>query len=162
MAKKAQKAKPAARPAPRRAKAKATTEGNERKAFVMISRKDLTSLLDQTNLFQKRASSANGSLGDLIKDYAQRKHLHRGAFRMFNRLWRMGQDDPAKLWVELAHFDDMRVKMGLDKIAERQGQLLPAIADEGETQTEEVGEVEETTGAFANYPRAVEERAGAA
>lgn len=125
-----------------------------KKAFPLIARNDLSRLLEQASIFQNRASTANGSLGELVRDYVKKKHLHAGAFRIINRWKRLGQRDPQALWLELAHIDDMREKANLDKLAKAQGQLLPAIDEEQQDTTEDANVV--------NYPREVEEQAGAA
>jgi hypothetical protein len=128
-----------------------------KKAFPLIARNDLNRLLEQCLMYQNRVSTAAGSMGELVRDYADKKHLHTGAFALIKRLHRLGNKDRGKLWLLLAHFDDMRGKSGLDRLAQEQGQLLPAIAEE-EQQSESEGEN------VVNYPqpREVEEQAGAA
>ncbi len=114
----------------RPARARPEADEGVKKAFPLIGRNDLNRLLEEAAIFHNRASSATGALGELIKDYVQKKHLHAGAFKIVNRWKKLGDDDPQKLWLELAHVDDMRAKAGIDRIAKAQGQLLPAIADE--------------------------------
>ncbi len=145
-------AKKARKTAPPKDKAAA-----KKKAFPLIARNDLSRLLEQASIYQNRASTANGSLGELVRDYVKKKHLHAGAFRIINRWKRLGQRDPAALWLELAHIDDMREKANLDRLAKEQGQLLPAIADEGEARGGD-----DASENVVNYPqpREVEERAG--
>src|SRR5262245_16441633 len=132
-----------------------------KKAFPLIARKDLNSLLEQCLIYQNRASTATGSMGELVREYADKKHLHTGAFSIIKRLHRLGNKDRGKLWLLLAHFDDMREKSGLDRLAQEQGQLLPAIA-EGETSVDEVLQDTEAADNVVDYPqpREVEERAG--
>jgi hypothetical protein len=127
-----------------------------KKAFPLIARKDLNSLLEQCLIYQNRASTATGSMGELVREYADKKHLHPGAFGYIKRLHRMGNKDRGKLWLFLAHFDDMREKSGLDRLAQEQGQLLPAISEETEAQEPEAPEN------VVTYPQAreVEEQAG--
>jgi hypothetical protein len=157
----------------RRGRPPAARKGDEgvKKAFPLIGRNDLNRLLEEAAIYHNRASSATGALGELIKDYVQKKHLHAGAFRIVNRWKKMGDDDPQKLWLELAHVDDMREKSGLDRIAKAQGQLLPAIADEPQKRAEpeptepEIDDEPEAASEpkedrVMNYPREVEERAG--
>jgi hypothetical protein len=135
-----------------------------KKAFPLIARNDLNRLLEQVAIFQNRAGTANSSAAELISTYVKSKHLHAGAFRTINRWKKLGDRDPQALWLELAHIDDMREKAGLDRIAKAQGQLLPAIADEGEYETKaEPQDVTENEN-VVNYPqpREVEEKAGAA
>jgi hypothetical protein len=124
-----------------------------KKAFPLVARKDLNTLLEQCLIYQNRASTATGSMGELVREYADKKHLHTGAFAIIKRLHRLGNKDRGKLWILLAHFDDMREKSGLDRLAQEQGQLLPAIADE-EAPTEDTNVVDYP------QPRDVEERAG--
>lgn len=144
MAKKARKAAP---PKEKASKGK--------KAFPLIARGDLSKLLEQANIYQNRSSTAQGSLREMIGEAVKKKHLHSGAFSLINRLWRMGGRDPQALWLMLAHFDDMREKCGLDRIAKAQGQLLPAInEDEGEEAPKAENVVDYP------QPREVEERAG--
>jgi hypothetical protein len=143
-------------------------EEGDRKAFPLIGRNDLRRLLEEAAILGNRASSANGSRSDLIAEYVKSKHLHAGAFRTIARWAKLGEDDPQKLWLELAHIDDMREKAGIDRMAKAQGQLLPAIADEVEDAKEadepqepdDEAEAEPKDEKTRNYPREVEERAG--
>jgi hypothetical protein len=138
-------------------------------AFPLIGRNDLRRLIEETAILKNRASSSVGSCNELIKEYVQNKHLHAGAFRIVSRWAKLGNDDPQKLWLELAHLDDMREKAGIDRMAKAQGQLLPAIADEAQD-AKEAGEAKEADDEAEaepeddkrNYPREVEEQAGAA
>jgi hypothetical protein len=130
-----------------------------KKAFPLIARKDLNSLLEQCLIYQNRASTATGSMGELIRDYADKKHLHTGAFSIIKRLHRLGNKDRGKLWLMLAHFDDMREKSGLDRLAQEQGQLLPAIAEANAEEGTEAEAGPENVTSFPQ-PREVEERAG--
>lgn len=148
----------AKRAAPRAAKA-AKPGKPVKKAFPLIGKNDLNRLLEQVAIFQNRAGTANSSAGELIGEYVKGKHLHAGAFRSINRLKKLGVRDPQALWLELAHFDDMREKAGLDRLAKEQGQLLPAIADEAEDYETKADSDSENV---LSYPREVEEQAGAA
>ena len=111
----------------------------------LISSRDLTTLMKQCSSYQDKAATATGHMGELVREYAEHKNLHRGAFSIIKRLYRMGKTDSGKLWLLLAHFDDYRAKLGLDRIAKEQGQLLPA------------GTEEEKKPPKRTYPRAVEE-----
>jgi hypothetical protein len=126
-----------------------------KKAFPMVGKNDLNKLLEEVAIFQNRASTATGSMGELVKSYVQKKHLHAGAFRFINRLYKIGERDPQALWLFLAHFDDMRTKSGLDRIAKAQGQLLPAIDEDTSDEVNEDNNVVDYP-----QPREVEERAG--
>src|SRR5436190_88582 len=117
---------------PKASKAEKPSKKAEKKAFPLIARNDLNRLLEQCLVYQNRASTATGSMGELVRDYADKKHLHTGAFGIIKRLHNLGNKDRGKLWILLAHFDDMRAKSGLDRLAQEQGQLLPAISEEGE------------------------------
>lgn len=153
-------AKKAAKRAPAPKASKARKDGKEtKKAFPLVARNDLNRLLEQVAIYQNRAGTANSSAGELISNYVKSKHLHAGAFRTINRWKKLGARDPQALWLELAHIDDMREKAGIDRIAKAQGQLLPAIADEEEQETES-----DESENVVNYPqpREVEEKAGAA
>lgn len=112
------KAKPAPEPAP------------EQRAIAMITEGNLTTLMRQVLKHQNDVSTASGNLGDLVRDYADKKNLHKGAFADIKKLYRMGKKDPGKLWLHLAHLDDMRKKLKLDELAGDQGQLVDAGTDE--------------------------------
>lgn len=122
------KAKPKAK-AKSKPKAKAKPIKQEG-AIQMITQGNLVTLINRCVVLQKNVSNASGDMGDLIRDYAENKALHRGAFRHIKALFIMGKKDPSKLWLHLAHFDDMRAKLGLDEIAEVQGQLVEAGVEE--------------------------------
>jgi hypothetical protein len=132
-----------------------------KKAFPMVAKQDLNKLLEQCLIYQNRASTATGNMGELVREYADKKHLHTGAFAIIKRLHRLGNKDRGKLWLLLAHFDDMREKSGLDKLAQEQGQLLPAI-EEDEVISTVVEGIEESVGNVVDYPqpREVDEQAG--
>jgi hypothetical protein len=104
----------------------------------MTSANVLKSLVAQCSNLQDRASEAAGSMGELIREASEKKGLHRGAFAITKRLYFMGKKNPGKLWLLLAHLDDQREKLGLDKLAEEQGQLVSAgTEDEAEEGYEE-------------------------
>ena len=93
-----------------------------------MSQRDLRALMDQCVNYENKAATATGHMGELVREYAEKKNLHNGAFAMVKKLCRMGQKDPSKLWLILAHFDDYRQKLGVDRMAKEQGQLLPSGA----------------------------------
>ena len=126
-----------------------------KKAFPMVGQRALMALLERCLILQDRASTATGNMGELVREAVEGQHLHGPAFGIIKRLHRLGSKDPGKLWLLLAHFDDMRAKSGLDRLAKEQGQLLPAIADEGQDLTEQQNE-----NVVPWEPREVEERAG--
>jgi len=115
----------------------------------LVSQRDLRGLLQQCESYQKKVDNASGHLSELIADYVTKKNLHRGAFRIARRWARM---ERSELWLELAHLDDYRQKLGIDKLAKQQGQLLGPGMDEDEEQPENV----------ARLPRRVAESAGEA
>lgn len=124
----------------------------------MIAKGALETLMKQVMIFTNRVSTSSGDLGDLIRTYAEKKSLHKGAFSDIKKLYRMGKKDPGKLWLHLAHFDDMREKLKLDDLAEQQGQLVePGTEEDEETDTEtpiktddQVRQVAESAGAKLN------------
>ena len=65
------------RRAPTRAGKNAKSDKPVSKAFPLIGRNDLNSLLSQAAIYQHRASTANGSLGELIRGYVKKKHDRR-------------------------------------------------------------------------------------
>ena|SRR5436190_16229638 len=111
----------------------------------LVSQRDLRALMDQCISYENKAATATGHMGELVREYAEKKNLHNGAFAMVKKLCRMGQKDPSKLWLILAHFDDYRQKLGVDRMAKEQGQLLPAGTD-GNVERLRPREVEEAAG----------------
>ena len=89
----------------------------------MVSQRDLDALTKQCINYRTKAKSAAGHRSELIREYAETKNLHRGAWAWIEKLETL---EPGALWLWLAHFDDMRSKRGLDKRAKEQGQLLDA------------------------------------
>lgn len=137
-----------------KSKAKSKANGGEGvvsdsggKAIPMIAEGALRTLNKQMAKFQNDASTAAGSMGDLTRDYADKKNLHKGAYATMKMLNRMGNKDPGKLWLWLAHFDHMRKQEAfgqktdrtLDDIAQSQGQLLEPGVD-GEPEGDDAGE----------------------
>lgn len=123
----------------------ARRSANEAPPIKLVSGRDLRALADQCDNYKKKADSAQGNMRELIGEYVERKNLHKGAFAMIQRLRRK---EPGELWLWKAHFDDYWAKLGLEKIANTQGQL--------------VGSGTEYEEAEARGPRLVEEEAGAA
>ena len=82
-------------------------------------------------------------MGSLIKEAAEKQHLHKGAFGLWRRLHKMGLSDPTKLATFLAHFDYYRglaVKIGRTE--------HPSLDDRARSQLEmfdqaEAGEAED-------------------
>lgn len=144
-----------------KAKGKAAPAEKKNAVIKMISTGDLKSLTTQVNSYSDKISTASGHMGDLIGDYAERKHLHKGAFGFYRRLALMGKKDSAKLWLFLAHFDHMREVGKLDALAKEQGQLIGAGVD-GETENDETGAAENETDNVVTLttPREVDETAG--
>lgn len=138
--------------------ARSRAERPVKKAFPLVGRNDLNRLLEQVAIFQNRAGTANSSAAELVSTYVKSKHLHAGAFRVVNRWKKLGDRDPEALWLELAHVDDMRAKCGLDRIAQSQGQLLPAISDDLEPHGDTTEQQNENVVPWG--PRDVEEQAG--
>jgi len=135
-----------------------TDKKSVKKAFPMVAKSDLKRLLDQCLAYQNRASTATGSMGELVREYVDGKYLHAGAFALIKRLHRLGNKDAGKLWILLAHFDDMREKSGLDRLAKAQGQLLPAIAEDKPKRAKVVND--DTNVVDYPPPREVTEQAG--
>lgn len=128
----------------------------------LISAAALTTLIKQVMIYQGKVDTASGDLGDLVRDYKSGKGLHTGAFGDIKKLYRMGKKDPGKLWLHLAHFDDMRKKLKLDDMAAAQGQMVGSGVDEDEEGEEAPGK---QGGAGAqvhqlNAPRQTSEKAG--
>jgi hypothetical protein len=142
-----------------RAKPNGKAHPDKRPTVRLISRADLLSLLKQVGAYDDRAATASGHAGELVREYAEKKFLHRGAFSVAKRLAKMAKHDSSKLWLWLAHFDHMRATMKLDDMAKAQGQMLPAISEEDDD-SEETSKAADTWGNEETAPRAVEEQAG--
>jgi hypothetical protein len=95
----------------------------------LVSQRDLRALMDQCVNHESKAATAIGNSRELVGEYVKNKNLHAPAFALSKRLYRLGKRDPGKLWLMLAHFDDYREKLGIDRMAKEQGQLLPAGAE---------------------------------
>lgn len=113
----------------------------------LVSQRDLRALMEQCTGYESKAATATGHMGELVREYSEKKNLHRGAFAVVKKLYRMGRNDPGKLWLMLAHLDDYRAKLGIDRIAKEQAQMLPAGIDDDKV---------------VRMPREVEEVAGGA
>lgn len=130
--------------------------GGPKKVMGLIAGSALRTLIKSVTIMQNKASTAAGEMGDLIRTYAEKKNLHKGAFADIKKLHRMGTKDPAKLWLHLAHFDHMRKEAGLDDLADSQGEMLPPG-------TEEIDEPKSSTTeskAAERAPRLVPDTAG--
>ena len=124
--------------------AKRATE--EAPPIKLVSGRDLKALAEQCDGYRKRADAAQGNMRELIRQYVEKKNLHKQAFSTVMRLRRMESGD---LWLWKAHFDDYWNKLGLERPANQQGQLVGSGTEEDEEKV--------TRG-----PRLVEEEAGAA
>ena len=111
----------------------------------LVSARDLKALAEQCDGYKRKADVAQGHMRELIGEYAEKKNLHKQAFSTIQKCRRM---EPGELWLFKAHFDDYWAKLGLEKIANQQGQLVGAGIEEDE---------ESPRG-----PRLVEEEAGSA
>lgn len=98
-------AKPAAK------KAAAQPEGDH--ARQVIGEKSLRDLARLSDQCMDRAATASGQLGAAVREY-QEKGLDPVAFRIVNRLRRMGQRDPMKLTIVLDNIDYYRDALGID------------------------------------------------
>jgi hypothetical protein len=116
---------------------------DETPSIKLVSSRDLKALADQCDVYKKKADTSMGNLRELVGEYVEKKNLHKKAFGQIMKLRRM---EPSELWLWKAHFDDYWAKLGLEKIASQQGQLVGAGLDEDEPRG----------------PRLVEEEAGAA
>lgn len=111
----------------------------------LVSARDLRALAEDCDNYKRKADTAQGNMRELIGNYVEKKNLHKQAFSIIQRLRRM---EPGELWMWKAHFDDYWAKLGLEKVASSQGQLIGSGV-----------EVEETE---SRGPRLVGEEAGAA
>ena len=102
---------------------------------------------------ETKAATSMGNARELVGEAVRNKNLHPQAFSISKRLIRLGNRDPGALWLLLAYFDDYRQKLGIDKLAKEQTQMLPSGVDEEEG---------EETNVRRMVPRDVEEEAGAA
>lgn len=136
-------AKKSAAKKPKKAKSK---EKAQKQIIELVSEATLTSLLKSCLAMQNVISHKSGEMGDMIRNASESKGLHRGAFNAIKGLYRMGKKDGSKLWLYLAHFDDMRKKCGLDDLAAEQGELIEA--------TEQPKEKKKTKAKAAEAPTA--------
>ena len=122
----------------------AKRSADEGASIKLVSARDLKALAEQCDGYKRKSDVAQGHMRELIGEYVEKKNLHKQAFSTIQRLRRM---EPGELWLWRAHFDDYWTKLGLEKIATAQGQLVGAgTEDEAEPRG----------------PRLVEEEAGAA
>lgn len=103
--------------------------GGPKKPVRMVSEQDVNSLVNKCIARKEEVSTASGEIGRIVSDAVEKKGLHRGAFGAITKLVRMGRKDPAKLWLWLAHFDDMREKVKLDALAGSQEEMFGAGTD---------------------------------
>ncbi len=142
MAKKAKGGKPAAK-AKKPKGAEPTQPVKPSEAIQCTPLKDFEALARRCSSLQSQVSENSGTMGELIKDAAEKKHLHKGAFALWRKLDKMGKGDPGKLAAFLAHFDyyrDLKVKdKTLDDVAAEQDQMF-ARTEAGEGDEAEAGE----------------------
>jgi hypothetical protein len=110
----------------------------------LVSARDLKALAEQCDGYKRKSDVAQGHMRELVGEYVNKKNLHKQAFSTVQRLRRM---EPGELWLWKAHFDDYWTKLGLEKLANSQGQLIGPGADDEDS---------------PRGPRLVEEEAGAA
>ena len=65
-----------------------------KKAFPLVGKTDLNKLLARCFDYQNRASTATGAMGELVREYAETKHLHAGAFAIISGCTVSGDHDP--------------------------------------------------------------------
>jgi hypothetical protein len=102
---------------------------SEEAPIKLVSARDLKALAEQCDGYKRKADSAQGNMRELIGEYTEKKNLHKQAFSTIQRLRRM---EAGELWLWRAHFDDYWTKLGLEKIANSQGQLVGAGTDDEE------------------------------
>lgn len=103
----------------------------------MIPPKEFETLARRCKSLKNQVAETSGTMGELIKDAAEKKFLHRKAFSMFRSI--AGMEDN-KLAEFLAHFDYYRDIGGLDKRAENQAQMFQRTeAGEGDEADGETG-----------------------
>jgi hypothetical protein len=79
----------------------------------------LKHLCDLSDTMKARSQSATGSIGQAIKDAADKKNLHPAAFKIVNRWREIGRDDPIKLRMLLDMVDAYRDMLKIDSMASR-------------------------------------------
>lgn len=96
----------------------------------MIPPKEFETLARRCKSLKNQVAETSGTMGELIKDAAEKKFLHRKAFSAFRSI--AGMEDN-KLAEFLAHFDYYRDIGGLDERAKNQAQMFARTeAGEGE------------------------------
>lgn len=125
------------RPVGKEQSASGAEGGGPDKAIKLVPKTVVVDLAEKCFRLQNEVSDASGRMGKLIGEAAEKKGLHRGAFGMAKRLYLMGKKDPAKLWLLLCHFDDMRKKLDIDEMAGKQGEMFSAVedGDDGDAET---------------------------
>jgi hypothetical protein len=127
-----------------------TTAVKPSETLKCITEKDFNAIARRCASHQETISENAGSIGSLIKDAAEKQHLHKGAFGLWRKLHKMRVNDPNRLAEFLAHFDYYRtlsVTIGrveypsLDEHAEQQGQMFERTeAGEGDADDDDGGE----------------------
>jgi hypothetical protein len=129
-AKKPAKAKPAKKGDSKKAGGgkpakRASTKSSGDTTIKLVPAGPLNKLADDVLRYKAEGSGVASDIKRAIEVVAKQHGIHKGAFNFAVGLKKKGLDDPGKLWLFLAHFDDMRTKMKLDDLATKQGQLLP-------------------------------------
>lgn len=86
--------------------------GEDREARKAITEKDFVSLVKKCKMQRAEMDSARGTLGQLVSEAVESKHLHKGAFGIFMRLEKM---DPYKRAELLFHLDLYRERAKWDE-----------------------------------------------
>jgi hypothetical protein len=122
----------------------ARRSADEAPPIKLVSARDLKALAEQCDGYKRKSDTATGNMRELIGEYVEKKNLHKQAFSTIQRLRRM---EPGELWLWKAHFDDYWTKLGLERLATQQGQLMASGVEDEES---------------PRGPRLVEEEAGVA
>lgn len=89
------------KPTPRQA---APAAKPDRAVIPLIKASDLASLLKKCNAAERAMSEERGSLGGLVSDAVEHKHLHKGAFGIFRRLDKMSDQKRSELLYHLDYY----------------------------------------------------------
>lgn len=90
-------------------------------AVKVIAESAFKNLCNQLRNAQRDAEEARGTIGGLISQACETKHLHKKAFALFRTLNKLSD---AHLMTTLTHFDHYREIGGLDERATRQSEML--------------------------------------
>ncbi len=117
-----------------------------------ISGKDFDSVVKRCRAAQSAMDSERGSLGSIISDAVEHKHLHKGAFGVFRRLDKMDAGKRAELLFNFDLYRERAEKRTGPDAWGAQGDMLPDRADD------EVGESGEEAEGHADGEDAERER----